>query len=401
MRMLLTTVILIGLPILSVTHVHAEDGQSSAQPKSTQPPGKIKPAEVKAEHQVICKQLGRYIGWPTIGRRANGELLVVFSGDRDQHVCPFGKTQIIRSSDNGKTWTAPQTINNCIIDDRDAGILVCKSGTIVISWFTSLAFETYNCRKMYGDKMVDGWKSHIAKITDADRKTELGHWIRRSTDGGKTWLPKQEIEGTAPHGPIQLKDGHLIFLGNTTINGKRAVVAEQSIDDGATWKVIGQVPFPDYGSAYWGEPHLAETTEGRLVAHFRHNGGTHGGYLFQSESDDGGRTWTLAHKLPIWGFPPHLIRLRDGRLLTTYGYRKKPYGQRACLSNDGGRTWNIDREIILRDDAPNGDLGYPSTVELDGGEMLTVYYQLAHPGEKTRLMATRWWLKPSRPEPTR
>ena len=152
------------------------------------------------------------------------------------------------------------------------------------------------------------------------------------------------------------------------------------------------MPFPDYADAYWGEPHLAETTKGRLVAHFRHNKGVHRGYLFQSESDDGGHTWTLAHKLPIWGFPPHLIRLRDGRLLTTYGYRRKPYGQRACLSNDGGQTWNVDQEIILRDDAPHGDLGYPSTVELDGSEMLTVYYQSNKSGEKTCLMATRWWL---------
>ncbi|NOZ19606.1 MAG: exo-alpha-sialidase [Planctomycetes bacterium] len=361
----------------------------NAKEKLDQP---IRPAEVGAEHQVICKEPGRYIGWPTVGRKTDGELLVVFSGDRDQHVCPYGKTQIVRSRDNGKTWTEPETINDCIIDDRDAGILVCRSGAIVISWFTSLAFEKYDCRKMYGDAMVDAWKPYIAKITDEDRKKELGHWVRRSTDGGKTWLPKQKIEGTAPHGPIQLDNGHLIFLGNAAVNGDHTIVAEESTDDGATWKVIGKVPFPNYGNAYWGEPHLAQTTQGRLVAHFRHNKGDYSGYLFQSESDDGGRTWTEAHRLPIWGFPPYLIRLRDGRLLTTYGYRRKPYGQRACLSDDGGETWNIDREILLRDDAPNGDLGYPSTVELGDGEMLTVYYQIDKPGEKTGLMATRWRL---------
>lgn len=393
-RTTLTITILAGLAVMGMTRVRADEGRIKAE----EPTRKIKPAEVKAEHQVICKQPGRYIGWPTVGRRADGELLVVFSGDRDQHVCPYGKTQIVRSSDNGKTWTETETINNCVIDDRDAGILVCKSGTIVISWFTSLAFETYDCRKMYGDEMVDAWKPHIAKITDEDRKKQLGHWVRRSTDGGKTWLPKQKIEGTAPHGPLQLEEGRLIFLGNTTVDGKRAVVAEESTDDGATWKVIGRVSFPDYGNAYWGEPHLAETTKGRLVAHFRHNKGAHRGYLFQSESEDGGHTWTLAHKLPIWGFPPHLIRLRDGRLLTTYGHRKKPYGQRACLSDDGGRTWNVDKEIILRDDASNGDLGYPSTVELDGGQMLTVYYQSTKRGEKTCLMATRWRLPKRRGE---
>ena len=348
--------------------------------------------DVQTEHQVICRQEGRYIGWPTMGRKVDGELLVVFSGDRDEHVCPYGKTQIVRSRDNGKTWTKPETINDCIIDDRDVGILVCRSGVIVISWFTSLAFETYDCRKMYGDSMVDSWQSHIEKITDKDRENELGHWIRRSLDGGKTWLPKQRMEGTAPHGPVQMDNGTLLFLGNTTIEGKRAVVAEESRDEGATWKIIGKVPFPDYGEAYWGEPHLAQTREGRLIAHFRHNKGEHSGFLFQSESDDGGKIWTQAHKLPIWGFPPHLIRLSDGRLLTTYGYRRKPYGHRACLSDDGGETWDLDREIILRDDAPSADLGYPATVEIGNGEMLTVYYQIDQPGEKTCLMTTRWRL---------
>jgi hypothetical protein len=247
---------------------------------------------------------------------------------------------------------------------------------------------------MYGDEMVDRWKPHIDKITEEDRRTELGHWIRRSLDGGKTWLPKQQIVGSTPHGPIQLSDDHLLFLGTTRVDGKRAVVAEQSTDDGATWHVIGNVPFPHYGEAYWGEPHVVETTAGRLVAHFRHNRGEHAGYLYQSESDDGGRTWTLAHKLPVWGYPPHLIRLRDGRLLTTYGRRREPYGQRACLSDDDGETWNTDEEIILRDDAPSGDLGYPASVELDDGEIYTVYYQIDKPGEKPCLTATRWRLPP-------
>ena len=37
-------------------------------------------------NKVICKEPGRYIGWPTIVRASAGELIVVFSGDRDDHV---------------------------------------------------------------------------------------------------------------------------------------------------------------------------------------------------------------------------------------------------------------------------------------------------------------------------
>jgi len=55
------------------------------------------------ETKVICKQPNRYMGWPTIGKLPGGELLAVFSGDRDAHVDPFGKTQFVRSIDNGAT----------------------------------------------------------------------------------------------------------------------------------------------------------------------------------------------------------------------------------------------------------------------------------------------------------
>jgi hypothetical protein len=112
--------------------------------------------------------------------------------------------------------------------------------------------------------------------------------------------------------------------------------------------------------------------------------------LWQFESEDGGHTWTDPRPTEIIGKPPHLTRLSDGRILLTYGYRHEPYGQRACLSEDGGATWEYEREIVLRDDAPSGDLGYPASVECDDGTILTVYYQQETAGEKTVLMTTRW-----------
>lgn len=96
------------------------------------------------------------------------------------------------------------------------------------------------------------------------------------------------------------------------------------------------------------------------------------------------------HQTQILCHPPHLIRLRNDWILATYGGRYKPYGQRACISRDGGQTWNVDREILIRDDAPNSDLGYPSSVEMPDGSIFTVYYQIDKPGEKPCIMATRW-----------
>ncbi len=83
--------------------------------------------------QVICKEPGRYIGWPTIARTRTGELLIVFSGDRDEHICPWGKMEMVRSADNGKTWTEPVVIRNTPLDDRDAGLLETSAGVLIAS----------------------------------------------------------------------------------------------------------------------------------------------------------------------------------------------------------------------------------------------------------------------------
>ena len=90
----------------------------------------------------ICVETNRYIGWPSVCRLKNGDLLAVFSGDRAAHICPFGKVQMVRSTDDGETWSAPQTLANGPIDDRDAGIVQMPDGEIVVTWFTSVAYRS-------------------------------------------------------------------------------------------------------------------------------------------------------------------------------------------------------------------------------------------------------------------
>jgi len=73
-----------------------------------------------------------------------------------------------------------------------------------------------------------------------------------------------------------------------------------------------------------------------------------------------------------------------------WGWNFLSVGRRACLSTDQGRTWNVKNEVIVRDDAPNGDLGYPASVELYPNTILTVYYQIDRPEETLCLMGTIW-----------
>jgi hypothetical protein len=111
--------------------------------------------------KVICKEPGRYIGWPTITRTKSNELLIVFSGNRDAHICPYGITQMVRSRDNGITWSEPVTINNTPLDDRDAGILETTNGTLLVSWFTSLAFDKPSQYQKHPD-----WLRHSGKLSE-------------------------------------------------------------------------------------------------------------------------------------------------------------------------------------------------------------------------------------------
>lgn len=343
--------------------------------------------------KIIYKQPEIYIGMPTIVKTSRGELLVVFSGDREEHICPWGKTQMVKSSDGGETWSEPVTINNTPIDDRDPGIIETSEGTILVSWFTSLAFDNPKDFPWVPQKFRDKWRRHAEKLSPETRKRWHGNWVRRSTDGGQTWEDPVRTNVSAPHGPIQLKDGRLLYVGRGSKDGQVVLGVEESQDDGRSWKLISTISFPPEESMkeYW-EPHLVEMEEGRLIAMFRYDPeDALQSYMRQSESDDGGQTWSLTHKTPIWGLPPHLIRLQNSWLLVVYGRRARPCSERACISKDDGKTWDVENEIFLSK-APNDDMGYPASVQLDDGSILTVYYQIDQRGEKPCLMSTHWRL---------
>lgn len=364
---------------------------------------------------------------------SSGTLFVVFSGDREEHICPYGKTQMVTSIDGGQTWSQPTTINNTLLDDRDAGLVVLKSGTLLLTWFTyptsTNIVNLQNQKNWLGT--IDGpfahftseqtgrWARHLDSIKTKIDATGVGYgcWSRRSTDGGLTWEKPIDTLGSNPHGPIQLRDGRLLLVGwisplsdplrqegNAAI--PETIIAVESKNEGHSWREIGIImPQPTEGASY-SEPHVMELDDGTLICLARYMppiGSQNDRYMRQSESYDGGLTWTQPHPSNMWGYPPHLIRLSNGEGLATYGYRRPPFGQRACvyqkvrdnlLGGESSGNWDIGNVIVLRDDSTTDDLGYPSTVELSPGEMLTVYYQSYRASEKPSIIATRWTLYP-------
>lgn len=348
--------------------------------------------------RVISWRPSNYHGWPTLARRANGELLVVCSGGREAHVCPFGRVEWMRSKDNGLNWSSPQVLNDGPIDDRDAGVLETKKGTILVTTFTSLAYESTLAHAQnakpgeqgaFSDpKLLLEWQSVHHRISPEQRIAELGCYMLRSTDEGVNWESRYRVPCNSPHGPINLEDGRLLYAGKALWADGRVGFWE-SIDDGASWKELAILPTREGDSAEkYHELHAIQAADGRIVCHVRNHNDKNGGETLQSESTDGGKTWSTPRSIGVWGLPSHLLRLKSGRLVMSYGYRRKPFGNLIRTSDDHGATWS--EPIPLSEDGKAGDLGYPSTVECDDGTMVTVWYEVLANSPFAQLRQARW-----------
>ena len=346
-----------------------------------------------------------YAGWSTVARRANGELWVTWSGGRDGHVCPMGQVRAMTSRDDGATWTYPRVLLDSPTDDRDSGVLETAKGTLLVTTFTSLAYEDHLAKSvMYmpvagkssamrpmPPEVVARWQATQKRLTADERQAELGEWVLRSTDGGLNFSARIATIVNSPHGPLQLKDGRILYIGKELWTKNQRIGAVESKDDGLSWNWLSEIPGRpgDDVERDYHELHAVESDDGRIVAQIRHQGKVDKNWTLQTESTDGGKTWTIPRAI-TFGIPSQLLKLRDGRLLMTYGHRRLPFGNQARLSTDHGRTWS--EPMIVSGDGTVSDLGYPSTVELADGTLLTVWYENMKGLDRAVLRQAKWKL---------
>jgi sialidase-1 len=364
------------------------------------------PSITVLETKVISQQPDLYSGWPTVARRKNGELWLSWSGGRQAHVCPFGQVVAMTSKDNGASWTYPRVLLDSATDDRDSGVLESAKGTLLVTTFTSLAYESLLEKqaefaelkpkgwetKVMAPEVLARWKAAQNRLTAEERKAELGEWVIRSTDGGKSWSNRIPTIVNSPHGPIQLSDGRLLYAGKQLWTPEKKVGVCESSDDGETWKWLAEIPTRsgDDATGSYHELHAVEAKDGTIIAQIRNHNKANAGETLQSESTDGGKTWSEPHSIGVWGLPSHLLRLEDNRLVMTYGHRRKPFGNQARISADNGKTWSDP--MIISGDGIGGDLGYPSTVELDDGSLLSVWYEKMKEPKVAVLRQAKWKL---------
>jgi sialidase-1 len=344
------------------------------------------------EHTIVYQDAEAYSCFPDIALRRNGELLVTFRraggfslealrrGKYD-HVDKGARIALARSTDGGRSWVL----------DRIFKAFDPECGSLLINYFRWRVVPAaekhrlgYPARQQY-----DGSWSDVE-----------GPWIVRSFDGGMSWEQEPVAVPGAPlpragtsDGVLQLPDGTClmgIYGADYGSSVCRAYVL-RSRDGGQTWGEPALIARDPTGRLSFEEPALARTPDGHLLAMLRCGEPGKYEYLYQARSEDGGRTWADLQKTSLWGHPAHLLALADGRLLCSYGYRRPPFGIRACLSHDRGLTWDVEHEIVLRDDGASRDVGYPSSAQLAGGSIVTVYY-IHGPDGIRHIAATLWRL---------
>ena len=352
------------------------------------------------ETKPISNQPEYYYGWPTVAITKDDELLVTVSGARETHVCPFGRVEMFRSRDGGATWSWPRTIYDGPTDDRDSGVLVTDKGTILVTTFTSNAYAEQLKNEIkrrsegkgnFSDERFEKWMSVHRRVSDEEREKELGSWIFRSTDDGVNFEARRRVAVNSPHGPVQRRDGTLFYPGCELWTPERRVAVWTSSDDGQSWEFLSQIPARDGDDPQqYHELHGVEAADGTLIVQIRNHNKTNAQETLQTESTDGGATWSQPHTIGVWGLPSHLIRLADERLLMTYGHRRAPFGNQARVSADNGKTWS--EPMILAGNDASRDLGYPSTVQMSDGSLVSVWYEQPEPGTNAVVQMVKWRL---------
>ena len=317
-----------------------------------------------------------FVGWEAPIRLKNGTWLVGFNAGWGHASYPTpeaptgGRAMLIRSTDEGVTWSKPQTIADTPYDDRHPNFVELPDHTLLCSFFTYTTGEA-------------------AKQPDDSRRTT----IVRSADGGLTWektlrRPPSPFLADATDGPIiTLADGSalLAIYGGKPNDKKTQIALFQSKDRGTNWSLLSVVKTDHEMS----EPSVAQLKDGQLVLVTRPEGDI-------CWSGDGGKNWTKPVSFGMRVYEPGLLVLKDGTLVCLHGSYGAG-GLRVIFSKDGGHTW-IAPALNYGFPVDATVYGYGKAIELPDGSMFVAYIDnigmTAHDLEKEAVWGMRFRVRP-------
>ena len=318
----------------------------------------------KIKDIIIYKDSTFYSSFPSVIKRPDGEILVAFRRAPDRkifgekstsHVDPNSYLVMVRSNDNGETWTKePELIySHPFGGSQDPCLLQLRDGTMLCT--------------SYGWAFVrpDGLPNLKQPNFEAGGAIFLGGYLVRSTNGGKSWQEviypphiKSEINYNAYGTPIpaynrgalyEAEDGRILWIvaasDSTKKTSNHLIVSK---DKGLTWEYVA--PVAEDAKISFNEASVIETPKGDIVGFLRTARFEDQAVI--SRSTDGGKSFEW-ESMGFQGHPLNALRLSDNRVLLTYGYRHKPYGIRARILNPECTDFATAPEIVLRDDGDN------------------------------------------------
>jgi len=289
-----------------------------------------------------------------------------------QHHQPFGVLTWSVSTDGGFTWrTTDRAPAIGAVRDCSYGEPLKDGGMVTMSFTRPLVSPYAFVQK--GTAGMMPYNNHLPAVGTAPL-TDIGphphfyfHSMTRTADNA-------------------LLAGGYALMTETAVHGHYTTVFLRSEDEGRSWRYASRLdPTGKFG---FSETGLLGYDDGRVLCVVRTDWDHvppeqrppeasvgYGGWLYQAESLDNGRTWSRPVQLPLWGHPPYLLRLASGRVLMVYGHRRPPYTIRAILSHDEGRTWDVKTLRTVRlFDPGDYDIGYPQATQLADGTILCTYY---------------------------
>jgi hypothetical protein len=354
----------------------------AAGPPDNPPP----PLVAGAEHQVIHR--GDYSMDFRFYRLHDKTLYIKFAtAPTSSHMDPRKLQRLAAMSvDEGRTWQ---------MTDRNEmnPAYSSKPGRIVEPAGYSWRHDTPDRRAYYEARGLEVRNTPDKRIAYA-----TGYFVRVSNDHGATWTTRDIDAPAVALGASYRDDRAFLRIDDRVV--LRAIYGKpvarvrfyeswllRSEDDGETW-TFGPLAASVEADVSHGETAIARAANGDIVAMMRTEP-AYGTCMWLCRSSDLGKTWSKPVPTPLHGHPAHLLKLRDGRLLCTYGVRDPPIGIRACLSRDDGRIWRAEDIVVLRTGADfKRDSGYPITIEGSDGALITTYYLTR--GDKTGIELTRW-----------
>ena len=304
-------------------------------------------------HTIISKRRGWYTAFPQLyslpdGRQAVGVPASPFSDHF--HVDRRSQFLVFESRDDGESWHEsddpaipynwpgqnPRERYDRFADVMPDGSYLCAG---------SVGWQIWPVDRR-GEAEETGLVVRPHQL-DADSIVVGGHkmFVQRSTDGGRTWTRREwTISGFGAFQVHQVPQGSRLADGTILISctaqdsdgHPSGSLVWRSDDDGKTFRMM---PMGSHAAArHTNETSFLEVAPGRILSLSRTSPGIRSehqgdpGGLVQRWSEDKGLTWTYPMDADFWGYPTHLLMLRDGRVLCSYGHRREPMGVRAVLS---------------------------------------------------------------------